>query len=109
VVKATYLREQSWYKPWSSRLGVLRETSHLSKEKIHAKKSRQRIAELINGCRQRRVKENKESKIKKLKVKNWTSCIQDRNKWKLYVEKGKNIQRMEVVAPKEEELKLILK
>ena len=23
---------------------------------------------------------------KKLKIKNWTSCIQDRNKWKLYVE-----------------------
>jgi hypothetical protein len=27
--------------------------------------------------------------IKKLKIKNWTSCIQDRNKWKLYVEKAK--------------------
>jgi hypothetical protein len=23
---------------------------------------------------------------KKLKIKNWTSCIQDRNNWKLYVE-----------------------
>jgi len=25
----------------------------------------------------------------KLKIKNWTSCIQDRNNWKLYVEKVK--------------------
>jgi hypothetical protein len=24
--------------------------------------------------------------MKKLKIKNWTRCIQDRNKWKLYVE-----------------------
>jgi len=27
----------------------------------------------------------------KLKIKNWTSCIQDRNNWKLYVEKAKTI------------------
>jgi hypothetical protein len=27
--------------------------------------------------------------IKKQKIKNWTSCIQDRNKWKLYVEQAK--------------------
>jgi hypothetical protein len=27
--------------------------------------------------------------IKKLKIKNWTRCIQDRNKWKLYIEKAK--------------------
>jgi len=27
--------------------------------------------------------------MKKLKMKNWTSCIQDRNNWKLYVEKVK--------------------
>jgi hypothetical protein len=26
--------------------------------------------------------------MKKLKIKNWSSCIQDRNKWKLYVEKA---------------------
>jgi len=26
--------------------------------------------------------------MKKLKIKNWTSHIQDRNKWKLYVERG---------------------
>jgi hypothetical protein len=63
VVKATYLGEQTWYKPWSSRLGVLREASHLSKEKFHAKISQQRIAGLINGCRQMRVKRNKENKI----------------------------------------------
>jgi hypothetical protein len=38
-----------------------------------------------------------------LKIKNWTNCIQDRKNWKLYVEKVKNIQRIEVVAPEEEE------
>jgi hypothetical protein len=27
--------------------------------------------------------------MKKLKIKNWTSCIQDHNNWKLYVEKTK--------------------
>jgi len=30
--------------------------------------------------------------IKKLKIKNWTSCIQDRKKWKLYVEKAKTFK-----------------
>jgi hypothetical protein len=39
--------------------------------------------------------------MEKLKIKNWTSCIEDRNKWKLYVEKAKTLK--EVVAPKEEE------
>jgi len=29
---------------------------------------------------------------KKLKIKNWTNYIQDRNKWKLHVEKAKNFQ-----------------
>jgi hypothetical protein len=26
---------------------------------------------------------------KKMKIKNWTNCIQDRKNWKLYVEKAK--------------------
>ena len=39
---------------------------------------------------------------KELKIKNWTSYIQDRKKWKLYVEKAKH-SKNEVVAPKEEE------
>ena len=30
--------------------------------------------------------------IKKIKIKNWTSCIQDRNKWKFYVEKAKTFK-----------------
>jgi len=34
--------------------------------------------------------------MKKLKIKNCTSFIQDRHKWKLYVEKAKNIQRMKL-------------
>jgi poly(A) polymerase Pap1 len=43
--------------------------------------------------------------IKNLKIKNWTSCIQDRDKWKLYVEKAKH-SKYEVVTPKEEGLVL---
>jgi len=30
--------------------------------------------------------------MKELKIKNWTSRIQDRNKWKLYVERGKTLE-----------------
>jgi len=30
--------------------------------------------------------------MKKLNIKNWTSCIEDRNKWKLYVEKAKTFK-----------------
>ena len=30
--------------------------------------------------------------MKKLKIKNWTSYIQDRNKWKLYVENAKTFK-----------------
>ena len=30
--------------------------------------------------------------MKKLKIKNWASCIQDCNKWKLYVEKAKTFK-----------------
>jgi hypothetical protein len=30
--------------------------------------------------------------MKKLKIKNWTSCIQNRSKWKLYVEKAKTFE-----------------
>jgi len=29
---------------------------------------------------------------KELKIKNWISCVQDRNKWKLYVEKAKTFK-----------------
>jgi hypothetical protein len=39
--------------------------------------------------------------MKKLKIRNWTSCIQDRSKWKLYVEKAKRFKNV-VVVPKEE-------
>jgi len=30
--------------------------------------------------------------MKKLKIKNWISCIQDRNKWKSYVERDKTFK-----------------
>jgi hypothetical protein len=42
--------------------------------------------------------------IKKLYIKNWIICIQDRNKWKLYVERPKRLKN-EALAPKEEEEK----
>jgi hypothetical protein len=48
--------------------------------------------------------------MKKMKIKNWTNCIQDRNNWKLYVEKPKH-SKVEVVAPEEEDtfiLRLLL-
>jgi hypothetical protein len=40
--------------------------------------------------------------MKKLKIKNWTCCIQDRNKWKFKVRRPKHLKNG-VVAPKEEE------
>jgi hypothetical protein len=55
-------------------------TSHLSKAKSLAKKSEQKIAGLKDDVR---------NDMKKLKIKNWTNCIQDRNNWKFYVEKAK--------------------
>jgi hypothetical protein len=30
--------------------------------------------------------------MKKMKIKNWTNCIQDRKNWKLYVEKAKTFK-----------------
>jgi hypothetical protein len=32
------------------------------------------------------------NEMKKLKIKNWTNCIQDRKNWKLYVEKVKTFK-----------------
>ena len=37
----------------------------------------------------------------KLKIKNWTSYIQDRNKWKLYMLRRPKPSKIKVVAPKE--------
>jgi hypothetical protein len=33
---------------------------------------------------------------KKLKIKNWTNCIQDRKDWKLYVEKAKTFKELKL-------------
>jgi hypothetical protein len=32
------------------------------------------------------------SLVYKLKIKNWTNCIQDRKNWKLYVQKAKTFK-----------------
>jgi hypothetical protein len=34
--------------------------------------------------------------MKKLKMKNWTNCIQDRKDWKLYVEKAKTYKELKL-------------
>jgi hypothetical protein len=34
--------------------------------------------------------------IKKLKIKNWTNCNQDRKNWKLYVEKAKMFKELKL-------------
>jgi hypothetical protein len=36
--------------------------------------------------------------MKKLKIKNWASYIQDRNKWKLYAEKAKTFKELSCSA-----------
>jgi hypothetical protein len=41
------------------------------------------------GRPKNRWEDNILNDMKKLKIKNWTNYIQDRNKWKLYVEKAK--------------------
>jgi hypothetical protein len=34
--------------------------------------------------------------IKKLKIKNWTNCIQDRKNWKLYAEKAETFKELKL-------------
>ena len=41
------------------------------------------------GRPENRWEDNIRKDMEELKVKNWISCIQDRNNWKLYVEKAK--------------------
>ena len=42
------------------------------------------------GTLKNRWEDDIRNDLKKLKIKNWwTSCIQDRNNWKLYIEKAK--------------------
>jgi hypothetical protein len=40
----------------------------------------------------RETKERMGRLHKKLKIKNWTNCIQNRKNWKLYVEKAKTFK-----------------
>jgi len=44
------------------------------------------------GIPKNRWEDDIRNDMKKLKIKNWTSCIQDRNTWKLYVEKAKTFK-----------------
>jgi hypothetical protein len=43
--------------------------------------------------------------IKKLKIKNWTNCIQDRKNWKLYVEKAKTFRELNLSRLKKKKKK----
>jgi hypothetical protein len=45
-----------------------------------------------SGRPQNRWEDDIINDIKKLKIKNWTSCIQNRSKWKSYVEKAKTFK-----------------
>jgi len=38
------------------------------------------------------VEDDIRNDMKKLKIKNWISCIQARNKWKSYVERAKTFK-----------------
>jgi hypothetical protein len=44
------------------------------------------------GRPQNRWEDDVRNYMKKLKIKNWTNCIQDRNILKLYVEKAKTFK-----------------
>jgi hypothetical protein len=44
------------------------------------------------GRPKNRREDNIINDMKKLKIKNWTRCIQDCNKWKLYVERAKTFK-----------------
>ena len=44
------------------------------------------------GRPKNRLEDDMRNDTRKLKIKNWTSRIQDRKKWKLYDEMGKNVQ-----------------
>ena len=43
-----------------------------------------------------RPKNRREDELIKDKIKNWTSRIQDCNKWKLYIEKAKTLKEMKL-------------
>jgi hypothetical protein len=43
---------------------------------------------------------------KKLKIKNWTNCILDRNNWKLYVEKAKTFKELKLWRLKKKKKKI---
>ena len=44
------------------------------------------------GRPKNRWEDDMRNDMKKLKIKNWTNCIQDRNNWKLHVEKTKTFK-----------------
>jgi hypothetical protein len=48
------------------------------------------------GRPKKRWEDDIRNDIKKLKIKNWTNCIQDRENWKLYVEKSKTFKQLKL-------------
>jgi hypothetical protein len=43
-----------------------------------------------------RWEDNLRNGMKELKIKNWTSCIQDQKDWKLYVEKANTFKELKL-------------
>jgi hypothetical protein len=48
------------------------------------------------GRQKNRWEDDIRNDIKKLKIKNWTNCIQDQKNWKLYVEKAKTFKELKL-------------
>jgi hypothetical protein len=44
----------------------------------------------------KRWEDDTRNDMKKLKIKNWTNCIQDRKYWKLYGEKAKTFKELKL-------------
>jgi hypothetical protein len=69
-------------------------------KKVYKKKPM--LTRSLGRPKHRREDDNRND-MKKLKIKNWTSCFQDRDKCKIYVEKAKTVKEEEEEEEEEEE------
>jgi len=83
IINHIKVQTLSWFWPLTSNVG--RENG----KKVHKWK---RMLTRPLGRPKNRWEDDMRNDMKKLKIKNWTSCIQDRKKWKLYVEKDKTFK-----------------
>ena len=54
------------------------------------------ITKRLQGRPKSRWDDNVKQDICKMKIKNWTVCVQDRGKWRIVVEKAKTFQCMKL-------------